>query len=247
MCIDCMIGFIFEPTNMFIILLSLFVAVTSFILIKKNRYDSNRKLVLIYTHIFSLLFPVIYLSFSKSCMLAQSECNTSAAILKSIPFTLLGTFILGFFIVPLFIVKSKKYLETRDTHVNTFIKEQAALLRIKQPRVYLLDIAKPVAYSFSNIVSGIVFSVGLLDILKRRELEAVLLHELGHIKYRSSFFKFSTWFCKMVSPLCRFARLEEGLNREEEKADRVAMALQGTKKHLLTAKRKVNGFYDFKG
>jgi beta-lactamase regulating signal transducer with metallopeptidase domain len=116
----------------------------------------------------------------------------------------------------------------------------AKRLGIKSPKIYLVDKAEPVAFSFSNISPRIFITVGLTELLKPKELQAVLLHELGHIKHKSSFLKFTSALLRLFMPLSSFHSLHPELQREEKEADKVAVSIQGTDRYLLSAKEKIN-------
>ena len=86
--------------------------------------------------------------------------------------------------------------------------------------------------------SAIFVSKKLLSILNRKELEAVLLHELAHISSKSSVFKVSA-FLMNFSPLSIFNSFGGDLTLEEKKADEFVIKMQKTNRHLLSAKRKM--------
>lgn len=56
----------------------------------------------------------------------------------------------------------------------------------KVPKVMLANIEVPNAFAYGNVFSGYKVAVtkGLLDNLPREEVEAVVAHEIGHIKHR---------------------------------------------------------------
>jgi beta-lactamase regulating signal transducer with metallopeptidase domain len=85
-------------------------------------------------------------------------------------------------------------------------------------------------------------SVGMFDLLQRKEHEAVVLHELAHVRQHSSFEKFSTALARVFSPLAHFASVSERVSAEEAAADAFAAKQQGTSRHLAAAQRKVRQF-----
>jgi len=83
-------------------------------------------------------------------------------------------------------------------------------------------------------------SVGMFDLFSKKELDAVLLHELYHVKARSSWSKFSAVFVKAFSPIAWFS--SSSVEKEERAADAFAVHLQKTSRHLKSAKQKLNSF-----
>ena len=73
-------------------------------------------------------------------------------------------------------------------------------------------------------------------------MQAVLLHELYHIKNKSSIWKFSLNQIKRFSPLSYFSSIRKSINNEERDADLFAIKVQGTKRFLQSAKKKINQF-----
>ena len=95
------------------------------------------------------------------------------------------------------------------------------------------------AFSFRNFRSAVFLSVGLFDILKWKEVQAVILHELAHIKQKSSSLKLSTFMLRVFSPLSVLLKFQHKNTEEEEKADLLAIRMQKTDKHIRSARRKL--------
>ena len=90
----------------------------------------------------------------------------------------------------------------------------------------------------------------LENLLSKKEIVAVLLHEIAHIKNRTSVFKIASFFTRIVSPLARFTTFSEELSKEESRADDFAFEIQKTYRHINSAKRKIDRYnastkYDF--
>lgn len=133
-----------------------------------------------------------------------------------------------------------KSSEIKNNSLNNLLKKWTKHFRISQPTIYLLNESTPMAYSITNIKPAVFLSVGLLEILNKKELEAVLLHELYHIKNKSSIWKFSLNQIKMFSPLSSFSSIRKSIDNEEREADLFAMKIQGTNRFLSSAKNKIN-------
>ena len=65
------------------------------------------------------------------------------------------------------------------------VKKVSALNRQKVPRVFIANVMVPNAFAFGSPLSGrrLAITSGLLTILTRDEIEAVLGHEIGHLKH----------------------------------------------------------------
>lgn len=71
--------------------------------------------------------------------------------------------------------------------INEETERIASNLGVKTPKVYIGHLGGPNAFAVGRKNKGtIVLSVSLLQILERDELEAVILHELSHLKSRDS-------------------------------------------------------------
>ena len=243
-CSECTFSFFYDPVKVGIIVASLATSIFSFFMAKKSNLPTNKRLIFIYAHIFFLIFPLTFYIFFRGCQLIYDYCSEFKTLMLILSFTAVTAFAAALVFAPiLFIMRyTKRSLVIKNQPLHRFIAEHSRKLRIKNPMIYLVNIAKPIAFSFSDVKSKIFISVGLTDLLSKRELEAVLLHELKHIKNRSSLLKFSTFFMKFISPLAWFTALHKELNNEEMKADNYAARAQKTKRHLENAKRKINEF-----
>ncbi|MBI2672885.1 M48 family metalloprotease [Candidatus Woesearchaeota archaeon] len=240
--------FLNSPFKMYISLLSVLFAITTFVLIK--RVQKNRfKVLFIYLHLFFLILPPFMFAFSLGCdmnVLSGLISNCAIKVTETVIYTGIGAIILsvliGYFVMPkLFSSKNTKKLKEKT--ILRFVNKEAKKLGIKTPKVFLIDDAKPDAFSYSTISSSIFISVGMIELLSKKELEAVLLHEFYHVHNRSSLYKFSTLILRIFSPLSRFASFNKDLDDEEAAADNFAIEKQCTNKNILNAKKKINLFF----
>ncbi len=221
-----------------VVIVSLIFSLIALLFIGRQ-YNIRKKLSLIYAHLFFLFFPLIFISSMWSCEMPILSC-IQKKILWIIPLSIFVTFAVGFFILPYLYREMHRSKEVSDKSLVNFIKEYSKIMGIKKaPKVYFIDTGKPMVNSFTNFKPSIFISVGIFEMLKKKELQAVILHELHHIMIRSSFLKFSTQFARFVSPIARFAVLNDELNEEEKNADNFAVHIQKTDKFLLSAKRKI--------
>ena len=249
-CFSCVNTFLVTPKNAAVIILSFVLAIfLIFVLMKKKEFSNYKKLVLIYGHLFFLSFPFIFYSYSKTCGRVFYSCGYSKALIYSLPVALLIAVIGSFLIAPFFFTFSLRKLKIgKGNMIHSFVEQFAQNMKLRMPQLYLLNRAEPVAFSFSHISPRIFVSVGLLDLLKQKEVEAVLLHEVGHLKYRSSLLKLGDSLLRFLSPISAFHVLDgnfrKWLEKEELKADAFAVQAQGTERHLASAKAKINKFFE---
>ena len=163
---------------------------------------------------------------------------------KLIIYSLSGGSIIGLLtsliVIPYIYPWATNSREIKNKSMNHFLKNQTKNLKIRKPRLYSVEDITPVAYSITNIKPSIFLSVGLCELLNKKEREAVLLHELYHIKNNSSFWKFSMSNMKMFSPLSLISSIRKSLEKEEKDADLFAIEVSGTDKFLNSARDKIN-------
>lgn len=232
----CLPAFLMDPFKLSITITSFLIALVCFIIIKKANLNVIKRTLLIYAHLFALIFPVGFFVFSMTCQMTFS-CHTLHAIIYAIPLTILISGLLGLFIAPYLYRYSNKSIEVRNNFIHDFVKKYSKRLGIKTPKIYFFNSSRPLAFSFSSFAKFIFLSIGLTELFNKKEIEAVLLHELDHIKNKSSIFKFSTLIIKM-SPFSILSSFNSDLDKEEKKADNYVIKIQKTNKHLNSAKDK---------
>lgn len=237
----CGIGFEVEAAKLLIASVSLASSVIFLVLLKKLSFSSKGKIALIYSHLLTLLFPLIFLTTSNACAMSCATCYTNIYTLVSIaiPSTLLISTIAGFFLIPAVFVYSNRKSEIVSGKIHSFVKSNSRKIKIKQPKIYIVNKANPVAFSFRNFKSAIFISVGLFEILKLKEVQAVILHELAHIKQKSSALKMSTFLLRIFSPFSLILKFHHNNKLEEEKADKLAIKIQKTDRYIKSARKKI--------
>lgn len=84
-----------------------------------------------------------------------------------------------------FLLKMYKARPTKNVLLENIVKELARDASLPTPKIYMIETDEPVPNSFSTGKgpkrSSIVVTSGLLS-LERHEIEAVIAHELGHVK-----------------------------------------------------------------
>lgn len=95
---------------------------------------------------------------------------------------LLGPYIIG-------LTFRTKKVDPNDTELNWLldtIQRVSVANNVKTPALYISNIALPNAFAYSSPLAGkrIAVTRGAINILDRDELEAVIGHEIGHLKHR---------------------------------------------------------------
>ncbi len=196
--------------------------------------------ILIYLHLFLLVLPAIVIGLRLTCGLGWYESLSSLCtlmwlklILYLIPMSLAVSFIGGYFVVP-------------QLHFARLRAKQMALKQLdavarkagNYAQFFWFDSAAPLAFSSRKKVF---LSQGLFEVLSPKELEAVILHEMYHVRSRGDWRKFSLLFNRAFSPFAGFAR-SHGTEADERAADAFAERIQGTTKHVRSARRKILRF-----
>ncbi len=241
--IPCVTAFLSDPVKLSITLASFGLAVFMLSKLRQSTGQSTdrNRLLYAYAHLAFLFFPFVFFALQMTCQYMILPCdkmNLLNIIIYAVPSTAALATIAGFVVVPFIFTKSKKTREVRSGALYGFLQRQAKALGVRKPRLFVLDDAKPAAFSFSALSPTIIVSVGMLDLLGKKEAEAVILHELAHIKEGSPAFKFSAALLKMFSPLAARGFGRE-LGREEEMADEFTIRMQGTSRHITSAKKKI--------
>ena len=251
-------AFLSNPVKLQATIASFSIAILSLYLLQRKNTSQNAKTALIYAHIASFFFPFVLFAYSTGCSTALASCAGSGCaalanvlcapnlinlIVYPIPITLVLAMLVGFVVLPFMHSASTKSFELGDKALKAFTQKWSKRLEIREPRLYAVDSPKPFAFSYKSFKPAVFLSVGLMELLGRKEKEAVVLHELYHVKSRDSKFKFSTQVMKF-SPFSIFKNFSQELSEEERKADEFAASAQRTSRHVNSAKRKINEFND---
>lgn len=224
--------------------LSLALAVASLYVLKRHPLSTKLRISVIYSHLFFLIFPVTLFTTDLACGALCMPCQNNLFSVASyaLPTAVLFTVIAGFVVVPAFYIFSNKTRKITEPGIIAFVRKHAQQANMNAPHVYAVNKAQPLAFSFRSFRSGIFLSVGLLELLRKKEKEAVILHELAHLKQRSSALKFSGTLMRLFSPLSLLARFHHDTDAEEQRADSFVAQQQGTGRYLASAKRKIDHY-----
>ncbi len=244
MIMGCFAGFVIDADKLLLIGSSISFAIITLLVLKKFRLSTRFKVGLIYGHLISLFFPFVLLTTDVACNAGCMPCANNIANLLALTFptTLLLSTVAAFFVIPGFYMFFSRKSETGNIQITEFVKFYSRRLKIKMPKIYIIDNANPIAFSFKSFRPMIFLSAGLIDLLNKREIEAVILHELGHLKRKASVLTTSLSLFRIFSPFSLLARFHHDSDEEELYADEFAAALQKTGRHLKSAKRKIDEF-----
>ncbi len=227
--VESAVAFATDPEKMLIVVVTLLLGVSAILLWKKYN-----KPWMLYAHLFFILSPLFYFAISINCSMSMvqgllSLCTAllTKFIIYILPPLMTVSFVVGYLLIPMLYKKLAKPFSLKA------FKELCVLTGIRA-ELFLIDKAKPVAFALGK---KIFISVGMFELLSGKELEAVLLHELHHVKAHSSWSKFSAAFAHTFSPIAWFS--SSSVEREERAADAFAVKIQNTGRHLKAAKSKV--------
>jgi len=231
--------FFSKPAYVLLTLLSLTLAIISFVQARQNKFSIGTRLFLLYAHLAFIITPFALLSYSVGCSVPAYDCSAKSLI-YSIPILLGG--IIAVASVFGFVAGPRLYARALGAQIwNGTPSLRGTLSRHGSPRIKLhtLNTAKPLAFSYGN---RIFLSIGMIELLTAKELEAVVLHELGHVSHRSSWLKAGRLVAKFASPLAHFSNWNETLSAEERYADAYAVSVQKTARYIENAREKVEAF-----
>lgn len=247
--IDTVTAFLANPLYLSLSLGAIIAAAILLTWENSRKLTVSAKILLIYLHIALLLTPLAIFAYSSGCGIPLYSCAGKAAFYASpliLAGIITGTGVLGYFFLPRLYRRRFGTLHIGDITLRRFISEQSKKHGIRKPSIHVIQGAVPRAFSFSSFKPAIFISVGMLDIMTRKEIEAVLLHEIGHLASKSSFNKFFSRLMKVVSPVAMFSPpLRTAVDKEEALADEFAVKEQKTAKYLESARRKVERFLNF--
>jgi Zn-dependent protease with chaperone function len=234
---EAVVSFFSQPLHVSLLIISWAAALITFL-----SWREKGKVRWLYAHLFFLLLPLFDFAIGVPCqipfvqgLLSMCSLVVTRAVIFAIPFALLFAVLAGYHLVPALYRRMYRAKEVRGRRYALLAKRAG----LAGTRFFVLDAAKPFAFSIRR---DVLMSVGMFELLNRREQDAVLLHELGHVRQRSSLGKFSLALARLFSPLAHFA---SRVSAEEAMADAFAAETQGTAQHLNAAKGKVAKYYDY--
>lgn len=234
MLFEAIVSFFQNPLHLSVLIISWAFALISFLY-----WREHPKAGLLYAHLFFLFLPLLDFAVAVPCQMPFVQglltfCSVviTRTIILMVPFAMLLAVLFGIVAGPALYrrIYGAKRLEGKRYDAL------ASKTGVSGVKFWTLDTARPLAFSFGK---NVLMSVGMFELLNRNEQDAVLLHELGHVRQKSPASKFSLALARLFSPVAHFASVGERVDAEEKAADAFAATTQGTIKHLRAAKRKL--------
>lgn len=233
--------FINNPSYVFLSLASFSLAFLSIYHLRAKSHTIKEKTLLIYSHLIFLFFPFALFTLTMACRAISISCEATRILSYSMPTSIALSLLAGFIGIPVLYFMSSRTSGVNDSGMLGFVKKHSDKISIRTPKLYVIDTAKPQAFSFLSFMPSIFMSVGILDILNRKEIESVILHELAHIKHGSTVLKISSYVMRL-SPFSMLKTLSSELDAEERNADLFVFKTQKTWKYIQSAKRKLDEY-----
>ena len=106
-----------------------------------------------------------------------------------LPFIVVGFNIIQWLVAPYIInamYRAKEVKPQEDPKLHEIVDRLSQKSRIKKPKLMKAQMPIPNAFAYSSPIAGtrVAVTTGLLDTLETEEVEAVIGHELGHLKHR---------------------------------------------------------------
>ena len=111
--------------------------------------------------------------------------------------------------IVLMMYNAKEVKEDDLPEIYNIIKELTAVMSLPMPKVYIIETQTPNAFATGRNPqhSAVALTVGILNILDRKELRGVIAHELSHIKNRDTLICFmSATIAGAIFTLARLAQ-----------------------------------------
>lgn len=111
--------------------------------------------------------------------------------------------------------------------LHRIVEEVAMYARLPKPRVYIIETPQPNAFATGRSPqhAAIAVTTGILNLLDRRELKAVLAHELGHVKNRdvlvSTIAATFAGAITMLANMAQWALFFGGFGRDDEEGNNI--------------------------
>lgn len=232
--------FLSNPFNVGISLAAFSLALLVLVKLGDKTLTPKKRIILTFAHLTLLFSPLLLLGATLTCQNSSLSCPVTLLRLAvyAIP-TLLAIMMAAVFIlVPKYYERSSY----RAPHsMQEFVNRESRRLNLRKiPKVLSFDSGRPFALSISFFNPKIFLSIGMREILTKKEIEAVLLHEIAHVKNASSWFKLSSALLNFFSPFAAVRNFGFSVDAEERSADDYAVSRQKTSRHINSAKRKIS-------
>ncbi|MGB6679943.1 MAG: M56 family metallopeptidase [Candidatus Bathyarchaeia archaeon] len=232
---NCVLGCITKPLTLAILVGTIILAFLTFSLIKFANTGRNTRLSLIYLHITSFIFLTSTFIVAMTC--GMFLLNVFVAIVPIMLFIgMIATYLIG----PRIYLWSLDACETRETRLNNWTRTYSKIMGVREPILYVTDEIEPAAFSAYGNRPKICISKPIMKILNAKEIKAIIIHELAHIRMKTQIFNISLSFLRFLTPFSLVHAFSGELDTDEIKADEYVKTIQGTSEHLNNAKGKIS-------
>jgi Zn-dependent protease with chaperone function len=226
-------SFFADEAKMTLVLLSFLLAAVVLFVSQRQTRSAQHRFVLLHLHLGFLLFPFAFLALSLTCtQTGLCAVGLTQMALLTLPLAVVAALFAGLFLLPLV---HRLRGKPENGWMQDFVSNQSV-----RADVFLFDSLHRTAYSVSGFYPAILVSRRMASALSRKQMQAVLLHELAHIRRGSQPLKTVALFLQRISPLRRLVAVPLLIQQEEAFADGFAARVQGTSRHLEKARRKIS-------
>lgn len=236
--INCLISLFSNPVYASISYTALIFAIATALAIRQKSLNAQQGIRLTYAHLAMLLLPLALFSRHMPCNGNLGVCGLIATFSNVIISTLISIIVVGYLFFPLvypILYRAKKKM---DGSLFAKLEDISTRLKIKTPKLFIFDSGLPLAFSVSGLMPAIFISVGMQELLRGKEIDAVLLHELNHLTNSTPNLRFLLKIAQVFSPFYAIMNINPLLAVEERKADAFVLGVQHTSLYLESAKSK---------
>src|SRR3989344_6018393 len=135
----------------------------------------------------TLLFGFMFEIFAVVALIYGPRGSLIGVLLTAVLLAAVGT-VIQWFLGPVLIKWTTRMRELEPGEygwIHDFVAKTAKQANIPKPKLYLVADGTPNAFAFGRTPkdSNIAIHTGLLQVLNKQEVEAVLAHEVGHVKH----------------------------------------------------------------
>ncbi|MDE1828161.1 MAG: M48 family metalloprotease [Candidatus Micrarchaeota archaeon] len=238
--LTCIWTFISNPFYGFVVFLAISLAIATVFAINNRTTNPHKMTRLTYVHLAAIFTPILLFGGHMNCSGGLLACGMPAIISQFILGSFLATIISVYLILPMvypILYRARRIAEGRlYERLNTL----SATLDLKTPKLYVADCGLPISFSVSGVRPAVFISVAMLELMKERELDAIFVHELTHIRNSTPNLKSLVSVARLFSPLYMLVRADEILQREELHADISVLQISSLSPYLYSAKAKIS-------
>ncbi|MDE1855438.1 MAG: hypothetical protein KGH57_03935 [Candidatus Micrarchaeota archaeon] len=235
---SCLLSLFSNPVYASISFTALFLAIATALAIRHKNLSDQHRIRLTYAHLAMLLLPLAFFSQHMPCKSIGGLCGVISAFSNSVILALVSIVIIGYFFLPLIYPVLYRTKRQKNGVLFAKLEDLSARLRIRSPRLFIFDGSLPLAFSISGLMPAIFISVGMQELLRGREIDAVLLHELNHISNSAPNLRLLLKIARVFSPFYAIMNTSPILLAGERKADAFVLGVQQTSLYLNSAKGK---------